>query len=92
MDIIIIIIMHVCNVVIYVKHARTIIRIIVIVVSLDFINLLVKIHVKFVQNPAKLVTLQLQEINVYHVILVIIRMIQTFYVNNVNILVSNVKI
>lgn len=92
MDIIIIIIMHVCNVVIYVKHARTIIRIIVIVVSLDFINLLVKILVKFVQNPAKLVTPQLQEINVYHVILVIIGIMQTFYVNNVNILVSIVII
>jgi len=85
MDIITIIIIHVYNVVIYVKHAQTTIKIIVQVVSLDFINLLDKIHVKFVQSHAKLV--KIQEIIVSHVILVIFGMELIIYVNNVNILV-----
>ena len=90
MDIIIIIIINVYNVVIYVRHVQTTIKIIVQVVSLDFINLLDKIHVKFVQNHAKLV--KIQEIIVSHVILVIFGIVQTFYVNNVNILVLIVMI
>lgn len=55
------IIINVNNVVIYVKHAKikmAKVKIIVQVVFLDFINLLGKIHVKFVNSHAKLVKLQ----------------------------------
>lgn len=85
MDTTTIIIINVFNVVIYVKHVQTTIKIIVQVVSLDFINLVGKIHVKSAQSHAKLV--RLLEIIVYLVMMVIFGIMLTFYVNNVNILV-----
>ena len=95
MVIFIIIIINAFNAVIYVKHVKITVRIIVQAVILAFISQMDKIHVKHAHNHAKLARLyKLQVIIVNHVLMEIIWIIlqHLHHVDNVNILVLNVMI